>query len=126
MTSWKKILAKERGPHDSWATAMKRKFERVLRELEDLKQNVVRRAAENENSYRRKISEGTRRGLDRARRRGVKLGGARPRKSKVSLDELRRLGYSGWVVVENEAPLGPVSPFEYAVRDRAYLKGLGL
>ncbi len=42
------------------------------------------------------------------------------------LDELRRLGYSGWVVVENEAPPGPVSPFEYAVRDRAYLKGVGL
>lgn len=42
------------------------------------------------------------------------------------LEELRRLGYSGWVVVENEAPPGPVTPFEHAVRDRAHLKGLGL
>ena len=42
------------------------------------------------------------------------------------VDELRRMGYSGWIVVENEAPPGKVTPLEYAKRDRAYLRGLGL
>lgn len=111
MTTWKKILAKERR-RDTWAAEMRRKFERGVRELErlgpeleqglrelgemhreyeDLKRELRVLAAANEDSYRRKISEGTRRGLARARARGVELGGARPRKSKVNLNELRRL-----------------------------------
>ena len=40
-------------------------------------------------------------------------------------DELTRLGYEGWIVVENEAPPGCTPPLRMAERDRAYLRGLG-
>ncbi len=102
--TWKQILAKERrrDPRDTWAAAMRRKFEKVVREMQTairetvaLRQAILRRAAETEASYRRKIREGTRRGLERARKRGVKLGGARPRK-KINLNELRRLRARGF------------------------------
>jgi inosose dehydratase len=41
-------------------------------------------------------------------------------------EELRRTGYDGWIVVENEAPPGRVPPLLMAQRDREYLAGLGL
>jgi inosose dehydratase len=40
--------------------------------------------------------------------------------------ELERGDYDGWIVVENEAPPGPVPPLIAAQRDREYLAGLGL
>ncbi len=46
--------------------------------------------------------------------------------SRPLVDELRRMDYSGWIVVENEAPPGEITPLEYAKQDRAYLRGLGL
>lgn len=101
MTSWKKRAAEmitkyeravskleELGPE--WERGI-RELNKMQREYEDLKRELRVFDAADEQAYRKKISEGTRRGLERARRRGVKLGGARPRKSKVSLGELRRL-----------------------------------
>jgi inosose dehydratase len=35
-------------------------------------------------------------------------------------------GYDGWIVVEDEIPPGRVPPLEAAIRDRAFLRSLGL
>ncbi len=92
MTSVKAFLEKDRRRRDRWVTAMRRKFERVAVEFERVTKEIERRAREDEPAWRRKIREGTRRGLERARKRGVKLGGARRAgKSKIDLNELRRL-----------------------------------
>ena len=109
MTTWKDILEKERRPHDSWADAMRRKFEKVLRDIEGVKKQYesdLRRVMEDEGTYRRRISEATRRGLEKARARGVKLGGARRRKSKVKLSVLRRLKKDGFTQQEIADKLG--------------------
>jgi inosose dehydratase len=42
------------------------------------------------------------------------------------LRSLMQAGYEGWIVVEDEMPPGQVPPFEAAMRDRAFLRGLGL
>ncbi len=42
------------------------------------------------------------------------------------LNELTGTGYSGWIVVENEAPIGRMPPLDYAKQDRAYLHRLGI
>jgi inosose dehydratase len=42
------------------------------------------------------------------------------------LAELEEIGYSGWVVVEQDVLPGMGSPAESAARNRAYLRGLGL
>lgn len=39
--------------------------------------------------------------------------------------ELQRIGYSGWVVVEDEVAPGTGIPLESACRDREFLRGLG-
>lgn len=42
------------------------------------------------------------------------------------LAELRRTGYGGWIVVEDELPPGMGDPLQSARRDRAYLRRLGI
>lgn len=42
------------------------------------------------------------------------------------LQELRRRGYQGWIVVEDEVAPGMGTPLESARRDREFLRGLGL
>jgi inosose dehydratase len=42
------------------------------------------------------------------------------------LDELRSMGYAGWVVVEQDVLPGMGSPLESALRNRAYLRDLGI
>jgi DNA invertase Pin-like site-specific DNA recombinase len=90
MSNMKAILAKHRGARDTWKGSMQKMFERVIRDLEEIK----KQALQTEQSYRDKISKGTVKGLERARARGIKLGGAR-RKSKINLNQLRALHRSG-------------------------------
>lgn len=102
MSPWKEILTKERKKGEKWADVMRRKFEKVLTDLVDVHAEIMRRA-QSEAEYRAKISAGTRKGLERARRRGVKLGGARSRKSKIddkTLKQLRRRGFSQMKIAE--------------------------
>jgi inosose dehydratase len=40
--------------------------------------------------------------------------------------ELRAMGYDGWIVVEQDVLPGMGTPFESAVRNRAFLESLGL
>jgi inosose dehydratase len=40
--------------------------------------------------------------------------------------DLGARGYDGWVIVEDEIPPGRVPPLDAAMRDREYLRGLGL
>ncbi|MDO8616890.1 MAG: TIM barrel protein [Dehalococcoidia bacterium] len=62
-----------------------------------------------------------------ALRRGVFRGlGEGVVANSAVLDGLRRLDYSGWIVVENEAPPGGTTPLQRALADRDYLRGLGL
>lgn len=42
------------------------------------------------------------------------------------IEELRKMAYSGWVVVEQDVLPGMGAPREYAQRNRQYLAGLGL
>jgi inosose dehydratase len=42
------------------------------------------------------------------------------------LAEIRRSGYSGWVVVEDELPPGKGDPFEANKNDREFLRSLGI
>jgi inosose dehydratase len=42
------------------------------------------------------------------------------------LEELRAMGYAGWVVVEQDVLPGMGSPMESALRNRAYLRDLGV
>jgi inosose dehydratase len=42
------------------------------------------------------------------------------------LNELRKRNYSGWIVVEDELPLGMGEPLESAHRDREYMRSLGI
>src|ERR1700687_2609205 len=102
MSTVKEMLAKHRGPRDTWKRAMQKMFERVIRDLEEIK----KQALQTEQSYRDKISKGTRKGLARARARGVKLGGARGRKSKVSLKRLRELERRGLTQIQIASVLG--------------------
>jgi inosose dehydratase len=44
----------------------------------------------------------------------------------AAVEELRRSGYNGWIVVENESPPGRMPAPDMARNDRAYLAGLGL
>lgn len=94
--SAKEILAKYRGPGETWLRAHQKMFEEQIRVLLMLNEKLKQRASENEESYRKKISEGTRKGLEQARRRHVKLGGSRGRKSKVDLKRLRELRRRGF------------------------------
>jgi inosose dehydratase len=41
-------------------------------------------------------------------------------------DELKRTGYSGWIVVEQDVMPGMGTPLESAIRNRAFLKEIGL
>lgn len=41
-------------------------------------------------------------------------------------DELRNVGYNGWIVVEQDVLPGMGSPYESAVRNRAFLSEIGL
>lgn len=62
-----------------------------------------------------------------ALRRGIFCGlGEGTAQNGSVLEELQRSGYRGWIVVENEAPHGIITPLEYARRDRDYLRTLGL
>jgi DNA invertase Pin-like site-specific DNA recombinase len=102
MSNWKDILAKERKPGDTWADAMKKKFEKALYDLEHLNEQILERAQQTEASYRKKIAEGTRLGLQRAKKRGVKLGGHRT--SKIDRKRLRglvRRGFKQMQIAEN-------------------------
>jgi hypothetical protein len=82
-----------------------REVDDMKREYEDLKREL--RVFVDETAYRKKIREGTRRGLERARRRGMKLGGSRRAgQSKIDFNEVRRLQKRGLTQEQIAARLG--------------------
>lgn len=110
----------QRQPRETW----ERKVERLVRELGEVLTSYDRELAKGAEEYRQqlnirdlkaeaervqRISEGTRRGLEKARRRGTKLGGPR-RKPRIDPKKLRQLSGRGLSQQEIARSLGCSQP----------------
>ena len=99
----KDVLASGRKPGESLADALRRRLERAIAEFEEINLHLKRgqMAVESltpdllnvllDTKRREKISDATKDGIKRAKARGVKFGGARKRKPKLSTQQVRRL-----------------------------------
>ncbi len=83
--------------------------------FKDVEPQVARRSRAEEWDYGRSIREGVFCSLGQG---AVDLAGV--------LEELRRFGYQGWIVVEQDLLPGSGSPRENALRSRAHLHRLGV
>jgi DNA-binding NarL/FixJ family response regulator len=93
--SWKQLLEEERRkPNDTWREMMRRKFEKVARDWVEINEQLLQTEAE----YRAKISERTKKGLQKARKKGKRLG--RPRGTKVDVKKVRKLAKDGFTQLE--------------------------
>jgi SOS response regulatory protein OraA/RecX len=86
----------KKGPGNDWG--MERRLQKVLRDVEAIREQWRReqKRAKTEQEFTTKISEATKAGMERARARGVKFGGARKRKPKVSIKQVRQLRRKGF------------------------------